>query len=97
MGVGAPPIHPPPPTLAHKPRSHYALAVSCPEPPDRAAYRLNHEIQGYTSEGRYNIHEIAGGSGDRVFRCVVVFAFHSNTICVEDAEHRTYNLEFEWY
>jgi len=59
--VETPPIHSPPPTLAHKlPRGirHHALVVSCPEHPDRATYRLNREIRGFASEGRCNIHEI---------------------------------------
>jgi len=62
VGVRARPIHPPPPTLTRKfPRGkvhHHALAVSYPEPPDRATYRFNRGIRGFANEGRYDIHKI---------------------------------------
>jgi len=76
--VGAPPIYPPPPTLARKlPRGirQHALAVSYPEPPNRATYRLNREIRGFASEGRYNIHEIAGGGDAQVLSVCCGFRF----------------------
>ena len=66
------------PHLARKlPRGirHHALAASCPEPPDRATYRLNREIRRVASEGRYNIHEIAGGGGARVLSVCCSFRF----------------------